>query len=110
MNRQGSFMMKRFWFIAGILGIFLWCGIAVADPSKYPQYAQYQLPKGVKPEFVYLNQLVDDIVKGKGPLIIDVRSAQEYQELHIKASVSIPLDEVPVQIEKIPKDRPLVLY
>lgn len=92
------------------LGLLVCSGEAAADPSKYPQYAQYQLPKGVKPEFIYLNQLVDDIVQGKKPLIIDVRSAQEYQELHIKASVSIPLDEVPVQIEKIPKDRPLVLY
>jgi len=95
---------------AALLGLLLCSGEAVADPTKYPQYAQYQLPKGVKPEFVYLNQLVDDIVQGKKPLIIDVRSAQEYQELHIKASVSIPLDEVPVQLEKIPKDRALVLY
>ena len=102
--------MKRAWLMLGLLMIFVWRSEAAADPSNYPQYAQHQLPKGLKPEFVYLNQLVDDMVKGKGPLIIDVRSSQEYQELHIKASVSIPLDEVLLQIERIPKDRPLVLY
>ena len=102
--------MRRVWLLLGLLMILVWRNEAVADPSNYPQYAQHQLPKGLKPEFVRLHQVVDDIAQGKKPLIIDVRSAQEYRELHIKASISIPLDEMPLQLDKIPKDRPLVLY
>lgn len=81
-----------------------------ADPSKYPQFAQQQLPEATAPEFIYLERLVDEIVQGKKPMIIDVRTREEYDEAHIKGSVSIPLDEIPVHFAEIPKDRLLVLY
>lgn len=93
-----------------ILGFLLCPGGSAADPTKYPQFAQQQLPKGVAPNFISLDQLVDEIVKGKKPLIIDVRSREEYDETHIKASVSIPLGEIPLHLKEIPKDRPVVLY
>ena len=102
---------RSFFVLLGIFIGFLFCsGESAADPSKYPQYAQQQLPKGVKPEFIHLDQLVDDIVKGKKPLIIDVRSAEEYQEVHIKVAISIPLDKIPQHLKEIPKDKPVVLY
>jgi len=90
---------------------FLFCpGESAADPGKYPEYAQQQLPKEITPNFIYLDRLVDDIVKGKKPLVIDVRSDEEYAEGHIKASISIPLGEIPLHLKEIPKDKPVVLY
>lgn len=96
--------------LAILLGLLLAPRESSADPSKYPEYAQQELPKGVQPDFVSLDQLVDDIVKGKKPLMIDVRSREEYDEAHIKAAMSIPLGEVPLHLKEIPKDRPVVLY
>jgi 3-mercaptopyruvate sulfurtransferase SseA len=80
------------------------------DPSKYPKYAQQQLPKGVDPDFIYLSQLTDEITAGKKPLIVDVRSKEEYSEVHIKGSISIPLDDVPNRLTEFPKNRLIVLY
>lgn len=101
---------KHFWYLAILLGLFLYPGESVADPSKYPQYAQQQLPAGVVPDFINLDQLVEQITGGKKPLMIDVRSSEEYEEAHIKAAISIPLGEIPLHLKEIPKDRPVVLY
>jgi hypothetical protein len=81
-----------------------------ADPSRYPKYAQQQLPKGVVPDFIYLNQLTDEIASGKKPLIVDVRPREEYREAHIMGSSSIPLDEIPDHLAEIPKNRLVVFY
>lgn len=93
-----------------LFGLLSYPERSVADPSKYPQYAQQQLPKEIVPDFIYLNQLVEEIVNGKKPLIVDVRSDEEFEESHIKAAVSIPLGEIPLRLAEIPKDKPLVLY
>ena len=90
--------------------MLIWCGEAAADPAEYPQYAQQTLPKDVVPEFIYLDLLVDEIVSEKRPLIVDVRSREEYEQSHIKGSISIPLGEIPLHLAEIPKDRLVVLY
>ena len=83
---------------------------AFADPSRYPQFAQYHLPEGVTPDFIKLDDLVDEIIQKQKPMIIDVRSHGDYAASHIKGSVSIPLDEISSRLDEIPKDKPLVLY
>ena len=83
---------------------------ALADSSRYPQYAQQTLPKGVEPDFIDLNQFVEEIRAGKKPLIVDVRSGEEYQEGHITGSISIPLGEMAKRLAEIPQDRPVVFY
>ena len=83
---------------------------ALADSSRYPQYAQQTLPQGVDPDFIYLNQFVDEIRAGKKPLIVDVRSSEEYQEGHITGSVSIPLGDMAKRLAEIPQDRSVVFY
>jgi len=90
--------------------MLIWCGKAVADPAKYPQYAQQTLPKDVVPEFIYLDSLADEITNGKRPFIVDVRSHEEYEQSHIKGSISIPLGEIPLHLAEIPKDTLVVLY
>ncbi|MFQ5904699.1 MAG: rhodanese-like domain-containing protein [Candidatus Binatia bacterium] len=101
---------KYFTLPAIFLGLLFYSGESAADPTRYPQFAQQNLPKGVVLEFIKLNQLVDEIVNRKGPLIVDVRSRKEFQEAHIKASISIPLGEIPLHLAEIPKDRLVVLY
>lgn len=81
-----------------------------ADPARYPQFAQQTLPDDVKPEFIGIDQVVAEIKAGAKPLIIDVRTAEEFKEIHILGAQSVPLAEFKEYLKSIPRDRPLVLY
>jgi|ERR1041384_7260161 hypothetical protein len=83
---------------------------ADADPSKYPEFAQQTLPDGITPDFIHIEELVDELKAGAKPLIIDVRTGEEYRELHILSAVSAPLGEFKEYLKSIPRDRPVVLY
>jgi 3-mercaptopyruvate sulfurtransferase SseA len=86
-----------------------WRGAGAADPGRYPEVAQ--LPASpARAEFIHLEQLVAEIVALNRPLIVDVRSREEYLEGHIRGSVSIPLSEIPQRLGEIPRDRTVVLY
>ena len=51
---------------------------------------------------------IKQIIK-KGALIIDVRTAVEYQEGHIQGSLNIPLDEIEEAMAWLQKDVPTVV-
>ena len=80
------------------------------NPSNYPQFAQQTLPENITPTFIGVEQLVADLKAGVKPVIIDVRTAEEYREAHILAAVSAPLEEFRDYLKSIPRDRPVVLY
>lgn len=81
---------------------------AQADPSKYPQFAQQSPPANVS--LISLDELASDIQAGKKPLIIDVRTEEEYREVHILGALSAPLTEFNAYLQSIPKDRLVILY
>ena len=83
---------------------------ASADPSKYPEFAQETLPDNITPAFIHIEELVAELSSGVQPLIIDVRTEEEYREVHILGAVSAPLGEFKSYLKSIPRDRPLVLY
>jgi hypothetical protein len=91
-------------------GIFLFPSAVQADPSKYPQFAQQKLPDNITPVFIAVEELVNEITIGKKPVIIDVRTEEEYREVHILGAVSSPLGEFSAHLQNIPRDRPVVLY
>ena len=81
-----------------------------ADPSKYPEFAQQKVPDDVPVAFISIEELVADLKAGVKPLIIDVRSDEEFREVHILGAVSAPLAEFKDYLKSIPRDRPVVLY
>ena len=83
---------------------------ANADPSKYPEFAQQTLPENVTPVFINVDELVELVKAGAKPMIIDVRTDEEFKEAHILGSVSVPLAEFKNFIKNIPRDRPVALY
>jgi Rhodanese-like domain len=91
-------------------GIFLFHQNVRADPAKYPEFAQQKLPDNITPAFISVDQLVSDITAAEKPLIIDVRSAEEYLEAHIVGAISAPLTEFSAHLKDVPRDRPVVLY
>jgi hypothetical protein len=83
---------------------------AQADPSKYPEFAQQTLPENITPVFISVDELVEVVKAGAKPLIIDVRTEEEFKEAHILGAVSAPLAEFKEFIKSIPRDRPAVIY
>lgn len=51
-----------------------------------------------------------NFVATKDPLVVDVREASEYAEGHIPNAVNIPLRSLIENLDKIPTDKPAILY
>ena len=81
-----------------------------ADPSKYPEFAQQSLADNVPLALINIEDLVAELKSGIKPLIIDVRTAEEFREVHILGAASAPLAEFKDYVKSIPRDRPVVLY
>ena len=102
--------MKRslFFVVASLALLLATQRPATADPSKYPQFAQQTPPANVS--LISVDELVQEITAGKKPMIIDVRSEEEYREVHILGALSAPLPEFSAYSQSIPKDRLVILY
>jgi len=95
--------------------VFALCAISApppiqADSAKYPQFAQQKPAENVELQFISVDDLVADIKKGVKPLIIDVRSTEEFNQAHILGARSAPLEQFRDHIKKIPRDRATILY
>lgn len=44
----------------------------------------------------------------EGATIVDVRTADEYRSGHVPGSINIPLDRLQGQLQKIPKNNPVI--
>lgn len=53
--------------------------------------------------------LVDRVSRGELTLI-DVRPRLEFDSGHLPGAISIPIDELPIRVEEIPRQRPVVAY
>ena len=108
MTRLPSLQRSFFLIVATLAGVLFAYPPAQADPSKYPQFAQQSPPANVS--LISVDELVSDIQAGKKPLIIDVRTEEEYREVHILGALSAPLMEFNAYLQSIPKDRLVILY
>ena len=91
-----------------LFGVVMLQSLAQADPSKYPQFAQQSPPANVV--LISVDELSKQIKAGAKPLFIDVRSEEEYREVHISGAISRPLTDFNSYVQKIPKDRLVILY
>jgi hypothetical protein len=102
-------MRRSFFFVLASLALLLVMRQPVtADPSKYPQFAQKSPPANIA--LISVDELVQEITAGKKPMIVDVRSEEEYREAHILGALSAPLPEFHAYVPNIPKDRLVILY
>jgi rhodanese-related sulfurtransferase len=44
------------------------------------------------------------------PLVVDVRAPGEWQASHIEQAVNLPLSRLTQELERVPGDRPVVVY
>ena len=108
MKRRSSQPTYFFFILASLANVLFAYPPAQADPSKYPQFAQQSPPANVS--LISVDELATDIQAGKKPLIIDVRTEEEYREAHILGALSAPLTEFNAYLQNIPKDRLVILY
>lgn len=110
MNRC-SLWTRTVFAVAALL--LVTCGVqpaAYADAAKYPQFAQQTLPANITPALIKVDELAAEIRAGAKPLLVDVRTAEEFREAHIMSAVSAPLGEFKSYLKSMPRDRPIVLY
>ena len=50
------------------------------------------------------------IINNSQPLLVDVREPSEYQSGHIPNAISIPLRTLAQNLDRIPSDRPVIMY
>jgi hypothetical protein len=108
MKRPSYPTTSFFVVLASLVGALFTQQPAQADPSKYPQFAQQSPPANVS--LISVDELVNEIQAGKKPMIIDVRTEEEYREVHILGAVSAPLAEFDAYLKSVPKDRLVILY
>jgi Rhodanese-like domain len=108
MKRLPSLQRSFFLIVATLAGVLSLYPPAQADPSKYPQFAQQSPPANVS--LISVDELANDIQAGKRPLIIDVRTEEEYREVHILGALSAPLTDFNAYLQSVPKDRLVILY
>ena len=109
--RVSAFLQNSIVLLAGIAAALVsMAEPGYADPSKYPQFAQQTLPENITPALIHIDELFAELKAGAKPVIIDVRTEEEYREVHILGAVSAPLAEFKDYLKSMPRDRPLVLY
>ena len=110
MKRAGLNRIDSLAVAALLAAMFSFYPSAQADPSRYPEFAQQSLPANVALSFISIDELVENVKAAKKPLIIDVRSEEEFREVHILSALSAPLAQFKAHLPSIPRDRPVVLY
>ena len=83
---------------------------SLANPNNYPQFAQQQVDPAIPIFFTGVEYLKAQLDAGKTPMLVDVRSAEEYKAGHIPGAKSIPLEGLSSRLTEIPRDIPVVLY
>ncbi len=55
-------------------------------------------------------QLKADLASPTPPLVLDVRTAKEFSHGHLRGALNIPIDDLRVAWETLPRDRPIAVY
>ena len=82
----------------------------IANPNSYPQFAQEQVDPAIPIFFTGVERVKAQLDAGRPPVLVDVRSTEEYKAGHIPGAKSIPLEVLPRRMAEIPRDIPVVLY
>jgi NADPH-dependent 2,4-dienoyl-CoA reductase/sulfur reductase-like enzyme/rhodanese-related sulfurtransferase len=109
-----------------ILAVAIGAGLSVFDLEELelaysPQYGSAKDPvnmlgfvaagmlRGDHPQATF-EQLSENGAVGNRPLLLDVRTSEEFKAGHIPDAVSLPVDELRSRLDELPRDRPIVTY
>lgn len=77
------------------------------DPVNMAGYVAENILKG-KVRILQWDSLPQRL--SEGAILIDTRTAEEYEMGHIEDAVNIPVDEIRNRLKEIPKNKPLIVY
>jgi hypothetical protein len=85
---------------------------APAHKLQVPSVKEQAPPQSIEPQNPMLTpiQVKERIDRGGLVMMIDVRSAQEFNSMHIAGSVSVPLAQVGTLVNALPRDADIVFY
>lgn len=109
-----------------ILAVAIGAGFSVFDLEELelaysPQYGSAKDPvnmlgfvaagmlRGDHPQAT-IEQLSENDAEGPRPLLLDVRTSEEFKAGHIPDAVSLPVDELRSRLDELPRDRPIITY
>jgi len=75
------------------------CGSDVEESAAPPQRSDVEESAGTP---ISAGKLADRIQAGSPPLILDVRTREEYTQGHIPGAINIPHDELPTRLAELP--------
>ncbi|MBI1927037.1 rhodanese-like domain-containing protein [Candidatus Poribacteria bacterium] len=89
-----------------LIAMFVWigCGGSMKQPG-----AEVGLQPPLTQD-IAASELKRAMESEQPPLVIDIRTPEEYAEGHIPGTVNIPVTEIEKHTNDLPKDRLLVLY
>jgi hypothetical protein len=97
--------------LVSLIALALACVVpTLANSNNYPQFAQQQVNPAIPIFFIGVERVKAQLDAGSPPVLVDVRSAEEYRAGHLPSARSIPLEMLPKRIAEIPRDTPVVLY
>jgi rhodanese-related sulfurtransferase len=91
MTRETISHLPRFWLMTGLLAVVLAACTAPDDDSK----------RGAGAKSITAEELAEQIQLSQAPLILDVRSKEEYAEGHIPGALNIPHDQLGDRLSEI---------
>lgn len=78
------------------------------DPINMAGFVAAGLLRGEHPQVDV--EAVPSVAAGRSPLLVDVRTPQEFERGHIPGAVNIPVDDLRSRIEELPHDREITVY
>jgi len=79
------------------------------DPVNLAAFVAMNDVSGFSP-LVTAAELKLELASGRPPLLLDVRSAREHREGHLRGAVHVPVDELRQRWETLPRDRRIAVY
>ena len=90
--------MKRFASIMLLASAIVWAAPAPADNPPVPE------------KYISVDEAKALVDKRQRVLFIDVREKAQYDDLHIKGAINIPLGVLPARLSEVPRAETVVLY
>ena len=72
---------------------------SLANPNNYPQFAQQQVDPAIPIFFTGVEYLKAQLDAGKTPMLVDVRSAEEYKAGHIPGARNLPRGQLELRVD-----------
>jgi NADPH-dependent 2,4-dienoyl-CoA reductase/sulfur reductase-like enzyme/rhodanese-related sulfurtransferase len=82
---------------------------AAKDPVNMLGFVAANLLRGDHPQ-VTVEQLWPEPSSGAKPLLVDVRTSDEFDAAHIPGAINVPIDALRARMDELPRDRPIYTY